>query len=265
MKSGAVRKAGVALVLASAAFSSMQAAARPLDAIEARGSLTLCAHANALPFASRKDDPPGFQIELGRALARELGVGFAVGWVISSFQYRTADCDIILDAIVDDEVQAQARLRVSKPYHRTGVALALRKSIDGIRSFRDLDDGKRIGVQMGSMAHMVLNQRGVQTISFAFEDEMIEAVASGEIDGAAVSPPSIAYFNLTHPDQAVRLIHAYEQEADLSWNVAVGMRGSDDPLRQKVDAAIDRLLADGTIRNIYARYGVEHRPPAGSR
>jgi polar amino acid transport system substrate-binding protein len=43
------------------------------------------------------------------------------------------------------------------------------------------------------------------------------------------------------------------------------MRGADSPLRQKIDMAIDRMLADGTIREIYARYGVEHRPPANSR
>ncbi len=50
------------------------AGARPLAVIRDRGVLSLCAHANALPFASKTQDPPGFQIELGRALARELGV-----------------------------------------------------------------------------------------------------------------------------------------------------------------------------------------------
>jgi hypothetical protein len=30
-------------------------------------------------------------------------------------------------------------------------------------------------------------------------------------------------------------------------------------LRQKIDAAIEKLLADGTIRDIYMHYGVEHR------
>jgi ABC-type amino acid transport substrate-binding protein len=63
----------------------------------------------------------------------------------------------------------------------------------------------------------------------------------------------------------VRLVHAYEQEADLSWDVAVGMRGSDNLLRDSVDAALDRLLADGTIQGIYARYGIEHRPPTAGR
>ena len=56
-----------------------------------------------------------------------------------------------------------------------------------------------------------------------------------------------------------------EQEPELSWNVAVGMRGSDALLRQRIDGVIERMLADGSIRDIYARYGVEHRPPSNSR
>ena len=42
------------------------------------------------------------------------------------------------------------------------------------------------------------------------------------------------------------------------------MRASDQPLRQRIDEAVDKLLADGTIRTIYARYGIEHRPPGGA-
>jgi polar amino acid transport system substrate-binding protein len=109
---------------------------------------------------------------------------------------------------------------------------------------------------------MVLSQRGLTTTPFGFEDEMIEAVAAGALDGAAVTPATIGYFNMTHPERKVRLVHAYEHEPLLSWNIAVGMRGSDAALRQGIDAAIDRLLADGTFRDIYARYGIEHRPPA---
>ena len=227
--------------------------------------ISLCAHPNALPFASRKDDPPGFQIELARAIAGQLGVALDVAWVVSPIQYRSAECDIIMDTIVDKQLQAEGRVRVSKPYHHSGVALALPKGADGGSSFRDLDRKKRIGVQVGSLAQMILGQRGQQTTPFGFEDEMLEALAAGTIDGAAASPAAIAYFNLRHPDQSLRLVHAYEQEPELSWNVAVGMRGSDASLRQKIDDVIERMLADGSIRDIYARYGVEHRPPSNSR
>ena len=49
------------------------AQARSLDTIRSVGALGLCAHPNSLPFASKAGDPPGFQVELGQVLARELG------------------------------------------------------------------------------------------------------------------------------------------------------------------------------------------------
>jgi polar amino acid transport system substrate-binding protein len=255
-----------AILLAVATVCAIPAAStRPLGSIEARGVISLCAHPNALPFASRKDDPPGFQIELARAIAGQLGVALDVAWVVSPIQYRSAECDIIMDTIVDEQLQAEGRVRVSKPYHHSGVALALPRGADGGSSFRDLDRKKRIGVQVGSLAQMILGQRGQQTTPFGFEDEMLEALGTGLIDGAAASPAAIAYFNLRHPGQSLRLVHAYEQEPELSWNVAVGMRGSDASLRQRIDGVIERMLADGSIRDIYARYGVEHRLPSNSR
>jgi polar amino acid transport system substrate-binding protein len=244
-------------------YEPATAHARPLASIETRGVISVCAHPNALPFASRNGNQPGFQIELARAIAKQFDVSLDVAWVVSPIQYRTAECDIVLDTIVEKEVQAESRMRVSKPYHRSGVALALPATAGGIASFRDLDNSKRIGVQAGSLAQMILGQRGLETTPFGFEDEMMEALASGALQGAAVSPATIGYFNLTHPNQAVRLVHAYEREPDLSWNVAVGMRGSDEALRQKMDMAVERLLANGTIRDIYARYGIEHRAPVG--
>jgi len=251
-------------LLALAALGPSEAAGRTLAAIQSRGALAVCAHANALPFASRKDDPPGFQIEIARALARELGVGLEVAWVTILYQRSTVNCDIVLDAIVDKEVQEDSPVKVSKPYQRSGVALALAAGNDGAKTFGDFAKGKRVGVQVGSLAQMVLSQRGLQTTPFGFEDEMIEAVAAGTLDGAAVTPAAVGYFNMTHPNAKVRLVHAYEQEPLLSWNIAVGMRGSDAPLRQKIDAAVEKLLADGTIRDIYTRYGVEHRTPVPS-
>ena len=256
---------GLVGVLLVAATAIPAAWTRPLGSIETRGAISVCAHPNALPFASRKDDPSGFQIEFARAIAGQLGVALDTAWVVSPVQYRSAECDIIMDMIVDEQVQAEGHVRVSRPYHHSGVALALPKGTDGGSSFRDLDRKKRIGVQVGSLAQMILGQRGQQTTPFGFEDEMLEALAAGTIDGAAASPAAIAYFNLRHPGQSVRLVYAYDQEPELSWNVAVGMRGSDASLRQKIDGVIDRILADGIIRDIYARYGVEHRPPSNSR
>jgi len=236
------------------------ASARPLAVIRDRGLLSLCAHANALPFASKTQEPPGFQIELARAVAHELGVTLQVEWVVSGIQFRIADCDIVLDTIAVPEAQAERRLDLSKPYQRSGVGLAVRPDAVSVEKFEDMV-GRRVAVQSRSLAGMLLGQRGVRLASFGFEEEMIEAVLKGEVDAAAVSPASAGYFNLRHPESPVRFVHAYDTEPELRWNLAVGLRRADPSFREAIDGAIDRLVADGTVQKIYAHYGVEYRPP----
>ena len=105
-------------LLMLAMLAATPAAARTLEAIRARGAITLCAHANALPFASRSESLPGFQVEIARALARQLGVGLDVAWVTMLYQRSSVNCDIVLDAIVDPQVQEDSPVKVSKPYQR---------------------------------------------------------------------------------------------------------------------------------------------------
>jgi polar amino acid transport system substrate-binding protein len=130
-----------------------------------------------------------------------------------------------------------------------------------VASLAELTSGPRVGVQVGSIASMMLGKRGVKTSPFAFEDEIMDALAKGEIDAGAVTPAAIGWFNQSHPNERVRRVPAFEGEPDLNWNVAVGMVSPDDKLRQEVDAALQALLDDGTLARIYARYDVELQPP----
>ena len=236
------------------------AEARSLMAIRESGVLGLCAHPNSLPFASKAGDPPGFQVELGQALARELGVSLRLDWTITQYQMRGAGCDIVLDVIADREAQGETNLRISKPYYRTGVALAV-PTTSQLTSFKSLDEHTKVGVQVGSMAAMIIGKRHVPTSTFGFEVDSLEALADHEIDAAAVTPTAAGYYNLTHPEKAVRILDLDESEPNLSWNVAVGMVRPDDSLRDAINGALERLRADGTVDRIYRRYGVTLRSP----
>jgi polar amino acid transport system substrate-binding protein len=235
-------------------------AARSLETIRSLGTIGLCAHPNSLPFASKAGDPPGFQIEMGQALAGKLGVKLKPDWVITIYQIRSADCDIVMDTIADREAQGETNLKISKPYYRTGVALVVPKD-SNIGSFAGLDEHSKVGVQVGSMAAMVLSKRHVPTSTFGFEEDSLEALANREIDAATVTPAMASYYNLRHPDKAVRILALEESEPDLAWNVAVGMVRPDEKLLQAIDAALDQLRADGTVERIYARYGITLQPP----
>jgi len=247
----------VALVLLCLAGT---ASGRTLDAIRERGSISLCVHPNSLPFASRTEQPPGFQLEFGKALAEQLGVSLTTEWVLISYQIPSTDCDIILDTIAADDAPPDFGIKLSKPYYRGGVVLAVPLG-STITSFKDLDSHTKVAVQTGSVAAMTIDRRHVPISVFGFEEDMLAALADHEVDAAAVTALTAGYYNLKHADHPVTLLPLDEQEHDLVWNVAVGMRRPDDALRAAINAAIDRLSAAGVIASIYRRYGVALQPP----
>ena len=238
----------------------MTAGGRPLETVIERGALTLCANPNALPFASKTGPVPGFQVELGEKIAQQLGVKLAREWVVSAIQYRRADCDFVLDTIARKDTPPMGGVQVSRPYHRSGVVLAVR-SDSPASSLASLSRDQRVGVPVGSLVSMTLAKGGMVTSPFVFEDEIVAALANREIEAAAVTPATVGWFNLQHTDKPLRLIPAFDNDQDFNWNIAAGLFRPDDKLRQRVDAAIEVLLADGTIARIYARYGIELRAP----
>jgi ABC-type amino acid transport substrate-binding protein len=124
-----------------------------------------------------------------------------------------------------------------------------------------LKPGQKVGVMVGSLASVVLGKRGLSTVPYAFEPDMVEDVAAGALYACASSPATIAYYSHTHAGAPLNLVHAYDREPELSWTVSVGMRKADEALVAAINQALDALLEDGTITAIYARYGVEHRRP----
>jgi polar amino acid transport system substrate-binding protein len=241
-------------------FLADPAAARTLAAVRASGTLGLCAHPNSLPFASKKEEPPGFQIELGRVIAKELGVTLAPEWVVSPIQVFRTSCDILLDSIVNAEADADQGIKVSKPYYSGGVGLAL-PADSPIGGMSALNGSTKVAVIASSVAAMKLNQRGVTISVFAFEDDMLDALAAHEVDAAAVTGLSVGYYNKRHPEHAIKFVPPDDGDPELLWNVSVGMRRPDATLREAIDAAIEHLTEDGTIAAIYAKYGITLLPP----
>jgi polar amino acid transport system substrate-binding protein len=108
---------------------------------------------------------------------------------------------------------------------------------------------------------MTLSQRGIPISVFGYESDMLDAIASGEVAAAAVTPTSAGWWNLSHPDTPVTILPPDESQPDLVWNVAIGMRHPDDALRDAINAAIQKLREDGTVARIYASYGVTLQSP----
>ena len=257
MKRPALRAFAAAVLVAGACAPL---AARTLEEIRSLGEISMCANPDALPHASEKGDAPGFQVEIGRALAAALGVRLKIDWIVPRLRAGLVNCDMLFDTIVDP-ANERGPVKLSQPYQKSGVALALRAGNASARGFGDVSPGQRIGVMINSLASKLLNQRGLYTVPYAFEGDMVADLAKGELDACAVSPATIAYYIRSHPQAGLRYVHAYDAEPELRWNLAVALRRSDDALLEVVDKALRAMSQDGTLERIYTGYGVEYRRP----
>jgi polar amino acid transport system substrate-binding protein len=237
-----------------------EAQARPLEEVIERNSLSICANPDALPYARRKGDINGFQVDIGRALAKQLGVEFEAKWIIPTYRAKLVDCDLKMDFIVQG-LEADSKVKLSRPYAKGGVALAVAKGNDDVIDFAKVIPGKKIGVMINSTASVILQKRGWTTSPYAFEQDMIEDLEKGDLAGAAISVNSIQYYIHNNPGTPVRFVHAYDGETDMEWTLAVGVRRGDEPMVAAINTALEKLMADGTIAAIYAKYGIEYRKP----
>jgi len=247
-------------MLALGALLPAAAGARTLEEVKSLGAISMCANGDALPYASKDPEQPGFQIELGRAIAEGLGVALNIDWILPRRRANVVNCDMMFDVINDPAVH-EGRLRLSRPYQKSGLALGLRADAAPITDFKELQKGQKIGIMVGSMASMVLNKAGKSTSPYAFQSDMIEDLQKGELYGAAVSSATMSYYVLQHPESGLRLVNAFDSDPRLTWEVAIGLRKSDAALVDAVNTVLDKLLADGTLTRIYAKYGVQHRLP----
>ncbi len=173
------------------------ATARTLQQIRALNTISMCAHPDSLPYATNQGDPPGFQVEIGRAIAQELGVGLRVEWLVPRRRIAEVNCDMLMDR-PSDPARQEGRL-LSVPYQRTGIALAVRSDSEASGNAADPRQHARVGVMVGSLASVVLGRQGVRTRPYAFQADMIEDLRKGELSAAAVSEPSLSFFLRQQP------------------------------------------------------------------
>jgi polar amino acid transport system substrate-binding protein len=238
--------------------------------IQDRSELVIAMDPANLPYSSAKEDRPGFDVELARALARELGIKLRLDWL--DIHRETAmgrllerQCDLALGAAVDpnafeDDDELADRVIYSRPYYGTGYLLVLRKDGPAVKSLGELkgEKSQRLGTEAGTFADYNLRQRGYQRRLFRNQLAVLKSLDDGRIDYAYLWA-NVGWTLHTSPEFKLELAPGYVPEDH--WNIAVAMRTGDDELKRHVDAALDKLVKDGTVSRALARYRVPHFPP----
>jgi polar amino acid transport system substrate-binding protein len=241
--------------------------------IRERGEIVVSFDPANLPYSSARDDRPGFDVELARALARRLEVKLRIDWL--NVQHETAigqlvqrECDLVFgeavatNTVADDEELA-GKILYSRPYYGTGYVLVHRKNGPSVRSLAELAGVKseRLGTEAGSVADYSLRQRGYMRRLFRNQLATLTALKDAAIDYAYVWA-NVGWTLHTSPDLDLEIVPTDVRED--RWQIAIAMRTEDAELRSHVDAALGGLIADGTVARALADYHMPSYPLASA-
>jgi polar amino acid transport system substrate-binding protein len=252
-----------ALVGLGAGVVPRSAAPASLSELRERRTLTVCAHPDALPYSSQDPAQPGFQLEIADAVARQLGVRLSVQWIVFTRHARRAQCDAVMGSIVQkaDEVKGpRGRPSLTRPYVGSGYVLVLPPGAPDVGRLEDVKPGK-IGVEHTSWPHYVMSTRKIETSSYGSQVDLLDAVAKGEVVAGFATDAYVGWYLKQHPG-AVRTASAPMPDGDFRWNVAIRLLEADQAIVDAVNQSLDRLVADRTIPDILAKYGITYVQPA---
>lgn len=234
--------------------------------------LRVCADPNNLPFSNRRRE--GLENALAPLVAAELGRPLAYVWVPQrrGFVRGTLDagaCDVMIEVPAHFD-----RVLATGPYYRSSYVFVSRA--DRGLDLRSFDDPRlrtlRIGVQVVGDDYAntppvgELARRGIvdNVVGYSVYGDyatpnpparIVDAVAAGAIDVAVVWGPLAGFFAGREPAKLAVTVPVEAREgASLAFDVAMGVRRGDEPLRDALDGAIRRRRAE--IDAILARFGV---------
>jgi polar amino acid transport system substrate-binding protein len=249
------------LLILTLAAGLPAAAQEGLGTIRQRGYLRVCADPANLPFSSADDAVPGFETELARLVARELGVEARVQWyptVVRAMQpLREGACDLFMGLPKDERfTDGTPWVTVSQPYYVMRHTLVV-KAGTGIGTLDGLA-GKRVAVEAASVADLYLLDKSVQRGIYKNQAEAFRAVVADEASAALLWHPVASW--LARGDATLRVMPLADPR--LEFPVGAGVRRRDRELAEAVDAAIGRLLESGEVQRVLERYGIVAAPPA---
>jgi ABC-type amino acid transport substrate-binding protein len=248
-----------------------------LEKIQQRGILTVAMYKDFAPFSNSGQ---GIDVDLAAALAGKLGLKMSPLWfdagdnmeddlrkmVWKGTPLGFGPADVMIHVPVDREYMARIeQVKIFAPYHRERFAIGrqLEKlpTLDTLEPFEKLS----LAVEGDSMGALVMlsadNGRYRDKLRvFKTIEETIDALKSGtvvaalaqqgELEGGLKEDSRFAIDLPPHPVLRMR-----------QWAVGLAVKTESDDLAKALQAAMNELLADGTVKSIMQRYGVKYREP----
>jgi polar amino acid transport system substrate-binding protein len=271
--SAAVSTAPSASAAGSAAPSSSTSAAPSAPAIVVppailtAGKLVWCVDVSYAPEEFYKADgttPQGSDVDIANEISKRFGVDAEIDntgfdGIIPALNAKK--CDLIISGMNDTPARAVKVDFVD--YLKVGQGLLVPAgNPKNIKTLADLS-GKTVAVQLGttnkdaldaaSTALVAAGKPKIEIQTFQQDTDAFQQLKLGRVDAYSTDSPVVAYYN-SLPENAGKFEVGGTPIQPIPIGIAV--RKTDADLKTAVQAAIDGMYADGTLKQIVATWGM---------
>ena len=202
----------------------------------------------------------GFEFELAEYLAKELGVRSELvtsEWNMLPQKLDRGSFDVVLNGYEWSQEREQS-WSSTIPYYIYTLQLMARKNDSTIRSWDDLRvqpgrPRKQIGALGDSAAERYVEQQygaAVELKGFPEVINVMKLVEEGRLDATVQDVPVSVFYGRDFPG-----LHNVGKPVAPGYYVAFVRKG-DDRLREELNRALLKAMADGTLQRIYEKFGV---------
>jgi ABC-type amino acid transport substrate-binding protein len=246
-----------------------------LEKSKAKGVLYACAYPYTYPFAQVNTDPPGFDVEIIRDLAKRGGMRVEMYWVNvrsrASVQRAFRDsilvkrCDVFLslgDSGEEDDGMGMDRLTFTRPHMSMAYVLVVQGKAEGMHTIEDLKQaGMKIGVNMSTPADAWLFDNGYDRSLYFGEDRVMKGLVDGEISAALIWGPAFSAAAQRYPDAKFHLVEGYSPLPEHRFNMRFAVRKEDKTLLEFLNQGIEEMLENGKIKQTVESYKIPFYAP----
>jgi len=209
------------------------------------------------PFSYKSPEDPnkiiGFEAEIVEALGKELNLQpefVQNNWEGLIEGLKRGDYDIVINGLEVTPDRAK-EVAFSPAYYLTSEALAVRKSTNGVETLEDLK-GKRVGTLEASLAQRILKDQKfpIDAVPYTEEVHAYGDLALARIDAVLLDEHIAIYY--AKPNPSLKLVGG--PIGRMEYGIA--MRKENAEFAHKVSTALEKLIADGTVRRILERWNL---------